>query len=282
MTGACSGTMPRCCVVTGARRKRSSNRNESSRSPQTMPTPGSRWPPHIELGRFLRAVQTYSHAFQIEPNRLIAGNINREYGMALVGNGEEKKRQQFFPIFWEIQPIARTDLRSLALLDLYHGRYSAAQSRFRKLYKSTRMIISFLRRPATLLAGGGGGRPGNRRMRLQQLDDAAADLKDMGPKVEWGSIVGQEYVRAGALAKAAKLEKFITPLADTHDNEQEGYVHLLHGAIAAEKGDDREGSCGTDTRHRSRVWFLRERSRYRNPSAYLPNIRQSRSSHRLG
>jgi hypothetical protein len=66
--------------------------------------------------------------------------------------------------------------------------------------------------------------------------DSESNLKTTGPKVEWGSIVGQEYVRAGALAKAAKLAEFITPLADAHDNEQQGYVLLLLGIIASEKG----------------------------------------------
>jgi len=73
--------------------------------------------------------------------------------------------------------------------------------------------------------------------RLQQLDAATADLKNLGPKVEWGVIVGQEYARAGALAKAEKLARFVTLLADAHDDGQQGFVHLLQGAIAAERGE---------------------------------------------
>ncbi|MGB6385718.1 MAG: winged helix-turn-helix domain-containing protein [Terriglobales bacterium] len=189
------------------------------------------------LGDFSAAVQTYSRAFQIEPSRLIAGNISREYGMALVGNGEEKKATAVFSDILGT-PTRRADgLRSLALLDLYHGRYSEAQRRLQEALQldgNDHKLFAVAREHFLLAVVAEG--TGNPRMRLQQLDAAAADLKDMGPKVVWGSIVGQEYVRAGALAKAAKLEKFITPLADTHDNEQEGYVHLLHGAIAAEKG----------------------------------------------
>ena len=76
---------------------------------------------------------------------------------------------------------------------------------------------------------------GDSPLRLQELDAAAANLKTMRAKVEWGSIVGQEYVRA--LGKAEKIADFITPLADAHDISQKGYVHLLRGAIAAEKGE---------------------------------------------
>ena len=190
------------------------------------------------LGNFAAAVQAYSHAFQIEPDQLTAGNVNREYGMALIGDGEEQKAVAVFSDLLE-RPDKREDgLRSLALLDLYHGRYSGAQARLQQalqvdenghnVFAAAR--IHFL---MAVVAEGMGDSP----TRLQQLDAAAADLKDIGPKVEWGSIVGQEYVRAGALAKAAKLAEFITPLADAHDSEQIGYVHLLRGAIAAEKGE---------------------------------------------
>ena len=191
-----------------------------------------------DLGNFSAAVQAYDRAFQIEPNWLVSGNINREYGIALVGNGEEQKAVSVFSDLLE-KPDKRADgLRSIAMLDLLHGRYSAAQGRFQEaLQVDENNHNSFgVARTHFFLAVVAEGR-GDTRTRLAQLDAAVADLKSMGPKVEWGSIVGQEYVRAGALAKASKLADFITPLADVHNNEQQGYVHLLHGAIAAEKGE---------------------------------------------
>ena len=192
---------------------------------------------YSQLGRFSDAVQTYSHAFQIEPNWLIAGNINREYGMALVGNGEEQKAVSVFSDLLE-KPGNRADgLSSLALLDLYHGRYTAARTRLREALQVNEDShnVFAVARTHFLLAVVAEGR-GDGRTRLQQLDEATTNLKNMGPKVEWGSIVGQEYIRAGALAKATALAEFITPLADVHDKEQQGYVHLLQGAVAAEKG----------------------------------------------
>jgi tetratricopeptide (TPR) repeat protein len=124
------------------------------------------------------------------------------------------------------------------MLDLFHGRYTAAQGRFQEaLQVDENNHNSFgVARTHFFLAVVAEGR-GDTRMRLAQLDAAVAHLKSMGPKVEWGSIVGQEYIRAGALAKAEKLAEFIAPLTDAHDSEQQGYVHLLQGAIAAEKGD---------------------------------------------
>jgi tetratricopeptide (TPR) repeat protein len=189
-------------------------------------------------GNFSAAVQAYSHAFQIEPNWLTAGNINREYGMALVGNSEERKAVSVFSDLLE-KPDKRADgLRSLALLDLYHGGYSKAQLRLQEALQvdEAKHDVFAVARTHFFLAVVAEG-TGDSRTRLQELDAAVANLKTMGPKVEWGSIVGQEYVRAGALEKAEKLAVFITPLADAHDNEQKGYVHLLQGAISAEKGE---------------------------------------------
>jgi DNA-binding winged helix-turn-helix (wHTH) protein/tetratricopeptide (TPR) repeat protein len=188
------------------------------------------------LENFSAAVQAYSHAFQIEPNWLTAGNINREYGEALVGNGEEQKAVSVFSDLLE-KPDRREDgLRSLALLDLYHGRYSAAQVRLQEALQvdeNNHNVFAAARTHFFLAVVAEG--QGDNHTRLQQLDAAAADLKTMGPKVEWGSIVGQEYVRAGALAKAEKLAAFVTPWADGHDNEQKGYIRLVQGAVAAEK-----------------------------------------------
>lgn len=193
------------------------------------------------LGNFSAAVPAYARAFQIEPNLLTAGNIDREYGMALVGSGEEQKAVSVFSDLLE-KPDKRADgLSSLALLDLYHGRYSAAQLRLQEALavNQNNHNVFAVARTHFLLAVIAEGL-GDSRARVQQLDAAAADLKNLGAKVEWGSIVGQEYVRAGALAKAAKLAEFITPFADARDSEQQGYLHLLHGAIAAEKGETDE------------------------------------------
>jgi DNA-binding winged helix-turn-helix (wHTH) protein/tetratricopeptide (TPR) repeat protein len=191
---------------------------------------------HSSLGNFTAAVQAYDHAFQLEPDWIAIDNINREYGAALIGNGQEQKAIAVFTASLEKTGRRAGALRSLALLDLYHGRYSEAQ---RPLQEALRLDENNhqdfgVARTHFFLAVVAEGMDDN-PARLQQLDAAAADLKNMGLKVTWGSIVGQEYARAGALAKAERLAKFIAPLADAHDVEQQGYLHLLQGAIAAER-----------------------------------------------
>ncbi|MGA7569060.1 MAG: winged helix-turn-helix domain-containing protein [Terriglobales bacterium] len=192
---------------------------------------------YATLGRYSDAVQAYSRAFEIAPDWLSAGNINREYGLALVGNGEEQKAIAIFSDLLTKPDKRENGLRSLALLDLYHGRYSDAQSRLAEALQidENEGDVFAAARVHFLMAVIAEGK-GDRRLRIEQLDAAAAHLKDIGPKVEWGSIVGQEYVRAGAVAKAQKLTDFIAPLADLHDKTQDGYLQLLRGSIAAEKG----------------------------------------------
>jgi len=74
---------------------------------------------------------------------------------------------------------------------------------------------------------------GNRRKQLQELDSAIADFKSLGVKVEYGSLVGQEYARAGAVAKAQEMVSRIEPLVDPNNGEQTGYLLLLKGEVAA-------------------------------------------------
>jgi DNA-binding winged helix-turn-helix (wHTH) protein/tetratricopeptide (TPR) repeat protein len=190
------------------------------------------------LENYSAAVQAYAHAFQIAPDWLTAGSINREYGHALVGNGEEQKAVAVFSDLLEKPDRRENGLGSLALLALYHGRYSEAQARLAEALQINENSHDGFKVARThfMMAVVAEGR-GDSHLRLQELDAATANLKTLGPKVEWGAIVGQEYARAGALAKAEKIADFITPLADTHDISQKGYVHLLRGAIAAEKGE---------------------------------------------
>ncbi len=206
---------------------------------------------YSSLGNSAAAVQAYVHAFQIEPSWLTSGNINREYGLALVGNGEEQKALSVFSSLLE-KPDKRADgLRSLALLDLFHGKYSDSKVRLREalqVYENSHDVFAVARTHFLMAVVAEG--QGDRTVRLNQLDASVADLKNVAPKVGWGSIVGLEYARAGALAKSETLLKFITPLVDVHDAEQVGYLHLLRGAIAEEKGETKaalsELSLSTD------------------------------------
>ncbi len=189
------------------------------------------------LGKLPEALHAYSEAFRLRPQWLTTGNTNREYGFALVANGEDEKAQEVFSALLGDPKTKESGLRSLALLDLYHGRYASARRRFQDallLDESPPAVLSIARVHLWLgiLAEG----QGNTREELQQLDAAAAQIKSLGPKVVFGTFVGLEYARAKETAKAEGVETLIAPLVDAKSAEQTGYLHLLQGEIALAEG----------------------------------------------
>ncbi len=79
------------------------------------------------LGRFPEALDAYAHAFQIDPTFLNSGNVSREYGFTLVEAGEQQKARTLFTSLLGSSETRESALRSLALLDLYQGKYADAR-----------------------------------------------------------------------------------------------------------------------------------------------------------
>jgi DNA-binding winged helix-turn-helix (wHTH) protein/tetratricopeptide (TPR) repeat protein len=189
------------------------------------------------LNNFPAALQAYSKAFEIEPQLLTSGNINREYGFALVANGEDRKAEQVFSALLDKPETRENGLRSLAFLDLYHGRYAGAQSRFEQSIdilkaKSSPLSMARLHLLLAIVAEG----KGDVKKQRQHLDVALAGLKDIQEKVVFGAMLGDAYARAGYMDPAQKIADTIIPVADRQNAEQMGYVHLLEGEIALSLG----------------------------------------------
>jgi eukaryotic-like serine/threonine-protein kinase len=189
------------------------------------------------LEKYPDALQAYSKAFELEPQFLTSGNINREYGFALIANGEDQKAEQVFSALLAKPETRQNGLRSLAFLDLYHGRYASAQSRLQEsleILKPQNSPLS-VARVYLLLAIVADGKGDAKNQRLN-LDAAGAGLKDLQQKVLLGAMLGDAYARAGLLDEAEKIATMITPVADQHNLEHMGYVHLLEGGIALSLG----------------------------------------------
>jgi DNA-binding winged helix-turn-helix (wHTH) protein/tetratricopeptide (TPR) repeat protein len=189
-------------------------------------------------GRPTEAVAAYTKAFSLDPARLEVSSINREYGFALIANGEEAKAEQVF-VSYAADPVHRASgLDSLGLLDLMHGRYSRARKRFEEgLSLAEQQRDAFLVARNHFLLSVQAAGESDRPRESKELDAALSDFGNLGPKVEYSSLVGQEYARAGAIAKAEEIAKRIAPLADKQSDEQSGYLRLLQGEIALAKGD---------------------------------------------
>ena len=187
------------------------------------------------MGKLPEALSAYSESFKLHPQLLVTGNINREYGFTLVENGEDEKATQVFSALLADPKTRENGLRSLALLDLYHGRYEIARSRFQDallLVANEPLSTARVHLWLGIVAEG----QDDKREELRQLDAAAAQIKNLGPKVVFGAFVGLEYARANATTQAEAIEKIIAPLADAKNNEQTAYLHLLQGEIALAHG----------------------------------------------
>jgi eukaryotic-like serine/threonine-protein kinase len=184
------------------------------------------------LGKLPEALTAYSEAFKIDPHELYAGNIGREYGATLIAAGDVQKATQVFTQQMGIPESREDGIRSLALLDMYQGRYSDAAKRFQQclviLDKNAHLSVSRVHLWLAFVAEG----RGDKQAEEKQLDLAAQNLSAIGPKVVFGAIIGQEYARGGFLEKAEKVERAIEPLADAKNVDQMGYLHLLQGEIA--------------------------------------------------
>jgi eukaryotic-like serine/threonine-protein kinase len=189
------------------------------------------------IGNFAEAVRNYEQAFTLDPSWKTNQNINHEYGMTLFRVGDEPKARETFELAFAKPDLKPKGLRSLAWLDLYHGKYAAAKPRLQEALLSDenfKWSLSILREHNLLaiVAGGQGDRPAQ----IRELDLAVPFLATAGAQVRAGLWLGTQYVRAGSVAKAAEILEKIRPFADPKNPEStsdfqilEGEVQLAHG-----------------------------------------------------
>jgi eukaryotic-like serine/threonine-protein kinase len=189
------------------------------------------------IGNFAEAVRNYEQAFSLDPSWKTNQNINHEYGMTLFRVGDEPKARETFELAFAKPDLKPKGLRSLAWLDLYHGKYAAAKPRLQEALLSDenfKWSLSILREHNLLaiVAGGQGDRPAQ----IRELDLAVPFLATAGAQVRAGLWLGTQYVRAGSVAKAAEILEKIRPFADPKNPEStsdfqilEGEVQLAHG-----------------------------------------------------
>ena len=189
------------------------------------------------LGRHQDAVDTYQRAFSLQPD-LDVLQIDREFGFQLVEAGHEAQAVQIFA-----QQLGRPDtresaLRSLATLDLLHGRARSAQRRLTEALLIDRAAPALLSTARVhLWLSFVAKLQGNKIGERMELDAAAQNFDALGPKVVFGSWLALSYLDAGAPAKAQTLLSRITPLVDSESKEQTGYLHLVQGSLAAKQGE---------------------------------------------
>ena len=193
------------------------------------------------LGRFREAVGEYQRAFQIDPTYLNSGNVSREYGMALILNGDLHKAETLFSSRLESNSTREDGLRSMALLNMYRGRYTSARALLEQavgLDAKGEAPVSLVREHLQLamLAAGEADTRGER----DQLDAAIESFKAVDVKVILGAWIGLECARDGLVKQAENMEASIAPLVDQRSQEQVAYVSTLQGEIALQHGNSAE------------------------------------------
>jgi tetratricopeptide (TPR) repeat protein len=192
---------------------------------------------HNSLGDAPRALSFYGKAFELEPGRLTSGNLNHEYGFALVKNGEEARARAVFRQAVEKPEMKAAGLRSMALLDMYRGRYREARARLEEailLNQAAKAGLSEARNRlflATVLEGQGEG-----RARLAQMDRALEKLESLPPQVWLAALVGRGFARASALPTAERVLALVRKQADIQDARQSSDLHLLEGELERARG----------------------------------------------
>jgi class 3 adenylate cyclase/tetratricopeptide (TPR) repeat protein/tRNA A-37 threonylcarbamoyl transferase component Bud32 len=188
------------------------------------------------LKKYPEALASYTRAFELEPTWMTQGNLNHEYGFTLVLSGNaQAARDVFTKAMQTSRPGA---LRSLAMLDLYQGKYGSAATELGEALLenvAAKSGLSEARNHLYLSMVFEGQRKD--AARLVELDKATKNLETPPPQVWLASRVGVSYARRGALAKARALLERIHKDAEMQIAQQSSDVHRLEGELELAQGD---------------------------------------------
>jgi tetratricopeptide (TPR) repeat protein/DNA-binding winged helix-turn-helix (wHTH) protein len=200
-------------------------------------------PIYIELATAARglhrgpeAIDFYRKAFALDPRIHLSGNVSREYGSALIENGQFEEAEEEFKSDLSVPDARERGEVSLAMLDMYQGKYDDARPYLEAALKLTGDSPLSAARVRYLLAEIAEGE-GRKSEADAQLNTINASLRQIKQNVVYGSLLGQAYVRAGELRKAKDVLGFIEPLANRNVEEQMFYLQLLSAEIKAAEGD---------------------------------------------
>ena len=188
-------------------------------------------------GQFREAAASWENAFKIEPSWVTNGNLNHEYGGTLVANGHIGRAREVFDLAIKDKNLQSAGLRSMALLDMYEGKYRSALPRLQDaivLNKAGRVSLSEARNQlfVALLYAGRGDRAGA----LRALDASATLYDPKNPQRWFWTRVGALSARLGALPLATGMLQKVRAGAANNDVDR-ALVAWLEGEIALATGE---------------------------------------------
>ncbi len=196
---------------------------------------------HVQAGRARDALVAYDKAFALEPTWKTGGNLNHEYGFTLVRAARTADARDVFGLALTSREERPRGLRSLALLDLYGGKYRDARARLIEAVRLNQTLSRSLSvgRDLFFLAIVAEGL-GARHQALAYLDQASEALQKTSG-LGFLARVGVAYARAGELAKARRLLPVTQRLLREGDPAQRDEVLRLEGELLVAEGQTDAG-----------------------------------------
>ena len=182
------------------------------------------------------ALATYDMAFKLEPTWITSGNLNHEYGFTLVSVGEYDKARSVFNQGLAASIKAQA-LRSLALLDLYLGKYRDAKPKLTEallLNVSGKALLTEARNHLfmSILLEGEGDSVGVQR----ELDKAAKCLESLPPQPAFSTRVAVGFARGRNAEKAARILEKVRKDTNPNDPDRNSELHRLEGEVELARG----------------------------------------------
>lgn len=192
----------------------------------------------VDQKNLSEALHYYEQAFELEPSWKKGGNLTREYGIALVRAGQEAKAHELFTEALANPDTRALTLRSLAYLDMYHGRYAVAKAGLQEavLSNESKGIALSAARDHCLVGTIYEGL-GDTRSQIRELDAAMRLFPSISDKVVSGTWLVRGYARAGQAGKAAAVLETIKKQYDVNNTHQASLVNSSEAEVDRQRGD---------------------------------------------
>ena len=197
---------------------------------------------YSELKMFKESIENYLTGFDLNPDLIMVGNLNHEFGFTYVASGKiEKATKVFEKMFAGDDAQKAQGYRSLALLHMCRGEYNKAIDMINKsisLYETLGWALSEFRN-RTFLASMYRAK-GMVDEFNAELDIAMKLLQSTTSGPGWFRYLGKLYVRNGELEEAENLLIDLSKRVNENKRDDEAALYQLKGEIEFAKGNNIE------------------------------------------
>jgi DNA-binding winged helix-turn-helix (wHTH) protein/tetratricopeptide (TPR) repeat protein len=193
------------------------------------------------LGQHGQALPFYEQAFRLEPN-WIGFHLNHEYGQSLIAAGQPERARVTFSR--RLPDNRGQALRSMALLDMYEGKFAQAATRMEEAVRFARrpveasnpnQAVNLTRHHYYLSVARAG--LGDTAGELRELRQAAALLARTNKDAWMHGETGVALARAGAVRDAAALLDDVRPKVDAKNAAAAAVLARFDAEIEMTRGN---------------------------------------------